>query len=153
MTWLESHVDFERVAPNRATVLSLEHIRTTLATLADPHRDYPVVHLTGTNGKGTTTTLTSALLRATGLRVGTFTSPDLHAINERIALNGTPIDDDDFVTLLARLYDVESVTAIALTRFELLTVAALLHFSDEGVDVAVIEVGLGGTWDLSLIHI
>ena len=147
LTWLESHVDFERVAPNRATVPSLEHIRTTLATLADPHRDYPVVHLTGTNGKGTTTTLTSALLRATGLRVGTFTSPDLHAINERIALNGTPIDDDDFVTLLARLYDVESVTAIALTRFELLTVAALLHFSDEGVDVAVIEVGLGGTWD------
>ena len=147
LTWLESHVDFERVAPNRATVPSLEHIRTTLATLADPHRDYPVVHLTGTNGKGTTTTLTSALLRATGLRVGTFTSPDLHAINERIALNGTPIDDDDFVELLARLYDVESVTAIALTRFELLTVAALLHFSDEGVDVAVIEVGLGGTWD------
>ena len=147
LTWLESHVDFERVAPNRATVPSLEHIRTTLATLADPHRDYPVVHLTGTNGKGTTTTLTSALLRATGLRVGTFTSPDLHAINERIALNGTPIDDDDFVALLARLYDVESVTAIALTRFELLTVAALLHFSDEGVDVAVIEVGLGGTWD------
>lgn len=147
LTWLESHVDFERVAPNRATVPSLEHIRTTLAMLADPHRDYPVVHLTGTNGKGTTTTLTSALLRATGLRVGTFTSPDLHAINERITLNGTPIDDDDFVTLLARLYDVESVTAIALTRFELLTVAALLHFSDEGVDVAVIEVGLGGTWD------
>ena len=147
LTWLESHVDFERVAPNRATVPSLEHIRTTLATLADPHRDYPVVHLTGTNGKGTTTTLTSALLRATGLRVGTFTSPDLHAINERIALNGTPIDDDDFVALLARLCDVESVTAIALTRFELLTVAALLHFSDEGVDVVVIEVGLGGTWD------
>jgi dihydrofolate synthase/folylpolyglutamate synthase len=115
--------------------------------LADPHHDYPVVHLTGTNGKGTTTTLTSALLRATGLRVGTFTSPDLHAINERIAINGEAIDDDAFITLCARLYDVESVTAIALTRFELLTVAALLHFSDEGVDVAVIEVGLGGTWD------
>ncbi len=86
-------------------------------------------------------------MSATGLRVGTFTSPDLHALNERIALNGEAIDDDDFTSLFARLYDAESVSGIVLTRFELLTVGALLHFSDEGVDVAVVEVGLGGTWD------
>lgn len=147
LAWLESHVDFERVAPNRAALPSLDQVHATLAAIADPHRDYPCVHLTGTNGKGTTTTLVSALLASTGLRVGTFTSPDLHAINERIAINGEPIADDDFIELLARLYDVEQVTGIALTRFELLTVAAFLHFSDEGVDVAVIEVGLGGTWD------
>jgi dihydrofolate synthase/folylpolyglutamate synthase len=79
--------------------------------------------------------------------VGTFTSPDLHAINERIAVNAEPIDDESLVGLLSRLADVESVSGVALTRFELLTVAALLHFSDEGVDVAVIEVGMGGTWD------
>ena len=115
--------------------------------LADPQRDYPTIHVTGTNGKGTTTTLTSALLGATGLRVGTFTSPDLHAVNERIAINAEPIDDEEFITLLQRLADVESVSGIALTRFELLTAAAFLHFSDEGVDVAVIEVGMGGTWD------
>ncbi|HEV2427474.1 MAG TPA: cyanophycin synthetase, partial [Acidimicrobiales bacterium] len=84
---------------------------------------------------------------ACGLRVGTFTSPDLHSVNERIAVAGRPIDDDDFVTLLARVADVERASGITLTRFELLTVAALLHFSDEGVDVAVVEVGLGGTWD------
>ena len=125
----------------------MESVRDTLRLFADPHRDYPVVHITGTNGKGTTTTLTSALLSATGLRVGTFTSPDLHALNERIALNGEAIDDEDFTALLARLYDAEQVSSIVLTRFELLTVAALLHFSDEGVDVAVVEVGLGGTWD------
>lgn len=147
LSWLESHVDFERIAPNRSTPPSLEQVRATLAALADPHKDYPSIHLTGTNGKGTTTTLTSALLVNTGLRVGTFTSPDLHAINERIAISGEPIDDDDFFQLLGRLYDVELATGIALTRFELLTVAALLHFSDEGVDVAVVEVGLGGTWD------
>ncbi len=147
LTWLESHIDFERLAPNRSATPSLDQVRLTLATLADPHHDYPVIHITGTNGKGTTTTLASALLDATGLRVGTFTSPDLHAINERIALNGVAIDDEDFVAVLARLYDVESVTGIALTRFEILTVAALLYFSDEGVNVAVIEVGLGGTWD------
>jgi len=147
LTWLESHVDFERIAPNRSTPPSLEQVRATLAALADPHMDYPSIHLTGTNGKGTTTTLTSALLVNTGLRVGTFTSPDLHAINERIAISGEPIDDEDFFQLLGRLYDVEVATGIALTRFELLTVAAFLHFSDEAVDVAVVEVGLGGTWD------
>ncbi|NNN01732.1 MAG: bifunctional folylpolyglutamate synthase/dihydrofolate synthase [Acidimicrobiaceae bacterium] len=126
---------------------TLEPIITTLAQLAEPQSDYPSIHITGTNGKGTTSTLTAALLCSTGLRVGTFTSPDLHAVNERIAVNGEPIDDVEFVRLLERLADVESVSAIALTRFELLTAAALLHFSDEGVDVAVIEVGMGGTWD------
>ena len=105
----------------------------------------PIV--TGTNGKGTTTTVISALLEATGLRVGTFTSPDLHAVNERIAVDATPIDDEALIGVLERLSDVETVTGIVLTRFELLTVAALLHFSDEGVDVGVIEVGMGGTWD------
>jgi len=147
LTWLEAHVDFERVAPNRQDVPSLQPIRDTLALLADPQDDYPSVHITGTNGKGTTTTLTSALLSGTGLRVGTFTSPDLHAISERIAVNAEPVDDENLVGLLSRLADVESVSGVALTRFELLTVAALLHFSDEGVDVAVIEVGMGGTWD------
>ncbi|MGB8196353.1 MAG: Mur ligase family protein [Acidimicrobiales bacterium] len=147
LTWLESHVDYERVAPNRRETPTLQPIRDTLAMLADPQHDYPTIHITGTNGKGTTTTLTSALLSATGLRVGAFTSPDLHAINERIAVNAEPIDDEEFIGLLQRLADVESVSGIALTRFELLTAAAFLHFSDEGVDVAVIEVGMGGTWD------
>jgi dihydrofolate synthase/folylpolyglutamate synthase len=147
LTWLESHVDFERVAPNRQEPPTLAPIVETLATLAEPQRDYPTIHVTGTNGKGTTTTLTSALLIATGLRVGSFTSPDLHAINERIAINLEPIDDDELIAVLQRLADVESVSGISLTRFELLTAAAFLHFSDEGVDVAVIEVGMGGTWD------
>ncbi len=147
LAWLESHVDYERVSPNRRTPPTLQPIVDTLALLAEPHHDYPSIHVTGTNGKGTTTTVASALLRTTGLRVGTFTSPDLHAVNERIAVNGEPIDDDTFRGLLGRLADVEAVSKIVLTRFELLSVAALLHFSDEAVDVAVIEVGLGGTWD------
>ncbi len=147
LSWLESHVDFERVAPNRGADPTLQPIVDTLGLLAEPQNDYPTIHITGTNGKGTTTTLTSALLSATGLRVGTFTSPDLHAINERIAVNGEPIDDESLIALMSRLADVEAVSSISLTRFELLTVAALLHFSDEGVDVGVIEVGMGGTWD------
>ncbi len=147
LTWLESHLDFERVAPNRQDAPTLQPIFDTLALLANPQQDYPSVHVTGTNGKGSTSTLASALLSSTGLRVGTFTSPDLHALNERIAVNGEPIDDDSLIALVSRLADVETVSGLWLTRFELLTVAALLHFSDEGVDVAVIEVGMGGTWD------
>ncbi len=146
LTWLESHVDFERVIPRRR-VPSLEPVVEALRLLGDPHRDYQSVHVTGTNGKGTTTTLCAALFAGSGLRVGTFTSPDLHAVNERIAVNGEPINDDDLVALLSRLADAEATGGVTLTRFELLTVAAMLHFSDEGVEVAVIEVGMGGTWD------
>ena len=147
LRWLETHVDYERIAPNRQPVPTLQPILDTLAQFAEPQGDYPTIHVTGTNGKGTTTTIISALLEATGLRVGSFTSPDLHAINERIAVNATSIDDESLIGVLERLSDVETVTGIVLTRFELLTVAALLHFSDEGIDVGVIEVGMGGTWD------
>lgn len=147
LAWLESHVDFEKVAPNRADVPTLEPVERTLAALADPHRDYPTIHITGTNGKGTTTTIISALLREQGLSVGTFVSPDLHRINERIVVHGEPISDTHLARLLGRLADVEDAIGIRLTRFELLTVAAFLHFSDMGVEVGVIEVGLGGTWD------
>ena len=147
LAWLEARVDYERVAPNHQAVPTLQPVRDTLGLLGDPQRDFPTIHVTGTNGKGTTTTLASALLATTGLRVGTFTSPDLHAVNERIAVSGEVIDDESFVTLMRRMADVEAVSGVALTRFEVLTVSALLHFSDEGVDVAVIEVGMGGTWD------
>jgi dihydrofolate synthase / folylpolyglutamate synthase len=145
--WLESHVDYELVPPNRQGEPSLEPIVATLAAIGDPQLDYPAVHVTGTNGKGTTTTLTTALLSTLGQRVGTFTSPDLHGVTERIAVAGGPINDDDFTALLGRLADAERATGIVLTRFEILTVGAFLHFSDEGVDAAVVEVGVGGTWD------
>ena len=147
LAWLESHVDFEKVAPNRADVPTLQPVRDTLAALAHPEEDYPAIHITGTNGKGTTTTLITALLAEQGFSVGTFLSPDLHRINERIAVNGEPISDAAFTNLLSRLADVEDAIGIRLTRFEILTVGAFLHFSDMGVEVGVIEVGLGGTWD------
>lgn len=147
LAWLGDHVDYERTAPRRRTDPSLEPVRKALEALGRPHDDVAFVHVTGTNGKGSTTAMCAALLADTGRRVGTFTSPDLHAVNERISVAGSPIGDDDLVALLGRLADLEAATGTRLTRFELLTVGALLHFSDEAVEAAVVEVGLGGTWD------
>jgi dihydrofolate synthase/folylpolyglutamate synthase len=147
LAWLAGHVDYERTAPTRRDVPTLEPIHRALHALGDPHHDVEFVHVTGTNGKGSTTAMTAALLEGSGRRVGTFTSPDLHTINERITVAGAPIDDDELAALLARLESLEATLEQRLTRFELLTVGALLHFADEAVDVAVVEVGLGGTWD------
>lgn len=147
LAWLAGHVDYERTAPKRRSAPSLEPVRSALEALGRPQDELAFVHVTGTNGKGSATAICAALLTDTGRRVGVFTSPDLHAVNERIAVAGQPIDDEELTSLLARLCDLELAMGRSLTRFELLTVGALLHFADEAVDVCVVEVGLGGTWD------
>ena len=147
LAWLDSHIDFESTAPTVRTRPSLERMRTLAALLGDPQSAYPSLHITGTNGKGSTAAMATALLGARGLKVGTYTSPNLSRVNERIACDGEPIDDAAFTDLLAQLAGVASVMDEPPTRFELLTAAALTWFADEAVDVAVVEVGLGGTWD------
>ncbi len=91
--------------------------------------------------------MATALLGAQGLTVGTYTSPNLSRVNERLSRNGEPIDDAAFVEVLEALARLEQLMEEPPTRFELLTAAALAWFADEAVDVAVIEVGLGGRWD------
>ena len=153
LAWLDAHVDFESAMPTRRTLPSLDRMRALVALLGDPHTAYPVIHITGTNGKGSTAAMTSSLLSAMGLSVGTYTSPNLARVNERIARNGEPIDDEAFCDVLDSLARVESLMDEPPTRFELLTAAALLWFADEAVDVAVVEVGLGGTWDCTnIVH-
>ncbi|HLK44501.1 MAG TPA: Mur ligase family protein [Acidimicrobiales bacterium] len=147
LAWLGTHADYERTAPRRRDVPTLEPIRVALASLGSPEADLAIVHVTGTNGKGSTTAMAAALAEAGGRRVGTYTSPDLQAVHERLAVAGVPIDDDALTSLLGRLADLEAAGGPRLTRFELLTVGSMLHFSDEGVEVAVVEVGLGGSWD------
>lgn len=118
-----------------------------MAMLGNPERLYPAVHITGTNGKGSTAAMTSSLLGAMGLAVGTYTSPNLARVNERIALAGTPIDDRSFAEVLGTLRVVEPALAERPTRFELLTACAFSWFADVAVDAGVVEVGVGGTWD------
>ena len=153
LAWLDSHIDFESNMPSRRSLPSLDRMRSLATLLGDPHTAYPVIHITGTNGKGSTAAMVTSLLAARGLSVGTYTSPNLSLVNERLSLNGQPIDDESFTDLLDTLSRIETLMDEPPTRFELLTGAALTWFADEAVDVAVVEVGLGGTWDCTnIVH-
>jgi len=147
LTWLDSHIDYERVAPTRRSLPSLSSMEEMATLLGNPEQAYPVIHITGTNGKGSTSTIATALLVAMGLSVGTYTSPNLENVAERIALGGLPIDDAPFTEALERLRLLDGLLQESPTRFELLTMAAFGAFADAAVDVAVVEVGLGGSWD------
>ena len=130
---------------------SLDRIRALLDVLGSPQRSYPVIHLTGTNGKTSTARMIDALLRGLGLRTGRFTSPHLESVTERIALDGQPLDAERFVAAYDDIAPyVELVDAdqpLPLSFFEVLSGMAFAAFADAPVDVAVVEVGMGGGWD------
>lgn len=129
--------------------------RRVVELLGDPQRAYPIIHITGTNGKTSTSRITESILRAYGLRTGLLTSPHLVRVNERIVIDGEPISNEAFVANYRdiqpylEMVDVELQAAndVPLTFFEAFTALAYASFADAPVDVAVIEVGLGGEWD------
>ena len=128
--------------------LSLDRMRTLCAALGDPqHRLPPVVHVAGTNGKGSTVALIRAIAEAAGLRVHAYTSPHLVRFNERIRLAGRLIEDDALNAILDRIEAVMAATDSEATVFESTTAAAFLAMSETPADLAVIEVGLGGVLD------
>ena len=147
LEWLDSHIDFESKMPNRRALPTLDRMRALMTVLGDPQESIPSVHVTGTNGKGSTSAMVTALMMAQGLSVGTYTSPNLHRVSERLAYNGEPIDDESFLGVLTELASIEPMLEERPTRFELLTAAAWSWFADDAVDAMVVEVGLGGTWD------
>lgn len=145
--WLESHVNLEAIDAGRAQIPTLERMRELVELMGDPQLAYPVVHITGTNGKGSTARILTSLLMALGMSVGTYTSPNLERLNERLAWGGVPIADDDLAEQLAAVEATEGLMSKRPLRFEILTAAAFRWFADVAVDVAVVEVGLGGRWD------
>ena len=147
MAWLDDHTNYELAMPTRLAAPTLDRITALCRLLGDPERACPVIHITGTNGKGSTARILTELLMANGLTVGTYTSPNLQTVNERLARDGVPIDDDELTEVLEALALLEPMLDDRPTRFELLTAAALRWFADIAVDVAVVEVGLGGRWD------
>jgi dihydrofolate synthase/folylpolyglutamate synthase len=128
--------------------LGLERVREALEALGHPERRYPALHVAGTNGKGSTCAFAAAALQAAGHRVGLYTSPHLVRVNERIRVDGVDISDEDFGrAILDVLERYPSALAEPMTYFEFGTVVALWHFARVGVDVAVLETGLGGRLD------
>ncbi|WP_322408945.1 folylpolyglutamate synthase/dihydrofolate synthase family protein [Microbacterium invictum] len=133
----------------------VERTRRVLELLDDPQRTYRVIHVTGTNGKTSTSRIIESLVRAHGLRTGLFTSPHLTRFTERIMIDGQPVDDAavadawDEIAPIVDLVDAELAAAgdASLTFFELLTVLAFVAFADAPIDVLVLEVGMGGSWD------
>ncbi|MBG6100096.1 dihydrofolate synthase/folylpolyglutamate synthase [Micromonospora vinacea] len=132
-------------------VFELDRIESLLDLLGSPQRAYPAIHLTGTNGKTSTARMIDSLLRAHGLHTGRYTSPHLETVRERISLDGEPVSEERFTSVyreikpLAELVDARSDEP--LTYFDMTTALAFATFADAPVDIAVVEVGLGGAED------
>ncbi|MFZ4619983.1 MAG: bifunctional folylpolyglutamate synthase/dihydrofolate synthase [Bacteroidota bacterium] len=123
----------------------LRNIRLLLTSANDPHRQLCTIHVAGTNGKGSTSSMIAAILTAAGFKVGLYTSPHLVRFNERIRINGRPISDKELTDYTNRFRpEIERINA---TFFEAVTAIAFNYFADQHVDIAVIETGLGGRLD------
>ncbi|MBK9101446.1 MAG: dihydrofolate synthase [Austwickia sp.] len=142
-------------APEHQLLPTLDRIRAVTELLGSPQRDFAAIHVTGTNGKTSTVRMIESLLRHLGLTTGRFTSPHLHDIRERIGIRGAPIEVGAFLAaydeILPAVAMVDEGAAVhgrpRVTYFELLVALAYAAFADAPVDVAVIEVGMGGSWD------
>jgi dihydrofolate synthase/folylpolyglutamate synthase len=143
--FLDDHSVYEKSgridSPSTANIERLVHL------LGDPHLAYRTIHITGTNGKGSTSQMVSRLLMAHGLQVGTYTSPHLERVNERVMINGVPVEDGELAENVIAIAELESMVDGRLSYFDILTAVAFRCFADRAVDVAVIEVGLLGRWD------
>lgn len=143
--------------PEQQIAPSLARIQALVELLGDPQQSCPVIQITGTNGKGSTAIIIDALLRAQGLRTGRYSSPHLTQLTERICLDGQPVSDERFdeawadIAPYVGMVDDMAIDGIPMTFFEVVTGLAFAIFADAPVDVMVLEVGLGGTWDATSV--
>lgn len=151
LEFLEGHYSLELNPATRATAPDLTRMWDLVAALGDVNDGIPTIHVTGTNGKGSTSKIIIDLVAAHGLHVGGYSSPHLERINERITSNGEPISDDDFAAAISDVAAVEPLFAEtwdrSATYFEAMAAAALSWMATSAVDVRVLEVGMGGRWD------
>ncbi len=142
--WWFGHINFEQRVPARGE-LKLDRMRSLMARLDNPHQRLRIVHVTGSKGKGSTSAMLAAVLRQAGYRVGLFTSPHLTHLEERFLVDGQPISRGELTQLIREIR--EAVGTVPPTFFEIATAVGFLHFFRRRVDLAVIEVGLGGRLD------
>jgi dihydrofolate synthase/folylpolyglutamate synthase len=145
-TWREA-LDFFTGLPASTIKLGLARMEAALEALGHPERQYPAVHVAGTNGKGSTCALLAQVLQESGLKVGLYTSPHLLRPNERIRVNGLEIGDEALGERILEVLERCEPLAADLTYFEMGTLVGFLHFAREQVDLAVVETGLGGRLD------
>ncbi len=148
LRYLYGLVDYEKRRIDRYSPreFKLERVSELLSRLGNPHETYPTLHIAGTKGKGSVSSILAGTAEAGGLRTGLYTSPHLHTYRERIQINGSPISRRSMADLLTEMLPtIESVPG--LTTFEVTTALAFLYFQRENVDLAVMEVGLGGRLD------
>ena len=134
----------------------LGRMQRAVDLLGNPEKTYPIIHVTGTNGKGSTIAFMRELFVAHGKKVGTFTSPHIISIHDRICINGQAIADADFIRLAEQVKEMEKTlleTHDQLSFSELLTLIALLYFKEQGVDLVLLEVGIGGLLDTTNVVI
>ncbi|EAZ92270.1 bifunctional folylpolyglutamate synthase/dihydrofolate synthase [Crocosphaera chwakensis] len=131
--------------------LGLERIKTLLNQLNNPHENTPIIHVGGTNGKGSVCAYLSSILTEAGYQVGRYTSPHLIDWTERICLNNQPITEAELETILIKIKNSLDITQESPTQFEIITAAAFVYFAQKKVDIAIIEVGLGGRLDATNI--
>ena len=143
--FLDSHSVYEKTG--RIESPSTANIERLVGLLGDPHTAYRTIHITGTNGKGSTSQMVTKLLMAHGLRVGTYTSPHLERVNERMAVDDEPISDDELAENVLAIAELEPLVGARLSYFDILTAVAFRWFANSAIDVGVIEVGLLGRWD------
>lgn len=159
LDFLLSRIDYERIVPTPygQREFKLDRMRALLAAIGNPQDAYPIVHIAGTKGKGSTAVMLASVLTASRRRTGLFSSPHLWRVEERIAVDRVPCSSAQFAGLIRRLAPhvaeldqhaaAETPAEGGPTYFEILTAAALLHFAEQRVDAAVLEVGLGGRLD------
>ena len=149
MRFLLARPDFERqrAVQYGEQTFKLDRMQRLLGNLGNPHQKVKTVHVAGTNGKGSTVSMVASMLRAGGYTVGVYTSPHLVDMRERVQIDGQPIGKNDFVEAVKRVAKAAEKLGEQPTFFEAITAVGFLHFAAEAVDVAVIEVGLGGRLD------
>ncbi len=148
LAYLNQFISYERTPPAQYSpeTLSLDRVHQLLDRLGRPERAYPAIHIAGTKGKGSIAAMVESCLRAAGYHTGLYTSPHLHTFRERIRIDNQNVSREDFAQLVDTVEP--HVTAVeGLTWFEIVTAAAFLHFAQSKIDIAVLEVGLGGRFD------
>lgn len=150
LRWLYEHTDYERMRLVRynTTTFNLNRMHRLLKVLGNPQKDVPFVHIAGTKGKGSTVAMLSSMLRSCGYTVGSYTSPHLVDLRERVQVNGHMIGHHDLIELLKLVKSKSKQFGDDQPSFfEIMTACAIRHFADQAVDIAVLETGLGGRLD------